>query len=662
MITLNPLFRDGAVFQQKKPIPVWGRAIAGNRLKAEFAGVEANTKAAAGGKFMLRLPSVDAGGPFELKITDLDSGETVLIKDILVGEVWLASGQSNMEYTLGSDWVPAIDETLHVSESVNRIQEKEYCDTIPDPSKLRFITLDKRATGLEEETFIGEWKYMNSENAPLASAVAAWFARFIQEKINVPVGLVISAWGGTIAEAWTSRAGLLSNPETAPMVSDADKIFNEEECWNRLGNLAVQIPAEKCLDPGNEGFGKGWAEPDFDDSEWKTMRIPGSWIVQKISGNGALWVRQEIEIPAEWAGKDIVLNMGGIDKLDTTYFNGTEVGRTGKDFETKYWNQKRKYTIPGNLVKAGRNVLAVRAYSFMLDGSFLGSSKNYYIQLEGSEERIFFAGEWKANAELDLGVLSPGALLPGPGNANTPGILFNSMIRPLLPFAIRGAIWYQGESNAHSIFESLSYTEKLSTMIRDWRYHWGQGDFPFIQVQLANYSPGIDPEFVRDSRWAVLRESQRLVCENLPQVSMCTAVDIGELTDIHPQDKKTVGIRMAANALHHVYGYESIVPFGPLYQSYAVEGNSIRISFRYAEGMKIREDLLQSFYIAGKDRVFHPATAAKVEGNTILVNSEKVSNPYAVRYGWSDAAISTVYNAAGLPASPFRTDDWNLDA
>ena len=271
MITLNPLFRDGAVFQQKKPIPVWGRAIAGNRLKAEFAGVEANTKAAMGGKFMLRLPPVDAGGPFELKITDLDSGETVLIKDILVGEVWLASGQSNMEYTLGSDWVPAIDETLSVSECVNRIQEKEYCDTIPDPSKLRFITLDKRATGLEEETFIGEWKYMNSENAPLASAVAAWFARFIQEKLNVPVGLVISAWGGTIAEAWTSRAGLLSNPETAPMVSDADKIFNEEECWNRLGNLAVQIPAEKCLDPGNEGFGKGWAEPDFDDSEWKIV-------------------------------------------------------------------------------------------------------------------------------------------------------------------------------------------------------------------------------------------------------------------------------------------------------------------------------------------------------------------------------------------------------
>ena len=236
------------------------------------------------------------------------------------------------------------------------------------------------------------------------------------------------------------------------------------------------------------------------------------------------------------------------------------------------------------------------------------------------------------------------------------------MIRPLLPFAIRGAIWYQGESNAHSVFDSLAYERKLSTMIRDWRYHWGQGDFPFIQVQLANYSPGIDPEFVRDSRWAVLRESQRLVCENLPQVSMCTAVDIGELTDIHPQDKKTVGFRMAANALHHVYGDESIVPFGPLYQSYAVEGNSIRITFRYTEGMKIREDLPQSFYVAGKDRVFHPATAVKVEGNSILVSSEKVSNPYAVRYGWSDAAISTVYNAAGLPASPFRTDDWNLDA
>ena len=661
MITLNPLFRDGAVFQQKKMIPVWGTATAGNRLKAVFAGVEANTKTASGGKFMFRLPPVNAGGPFVLKITDLDSGESVEIKDILVGEVWLASGQSNMEYALGSDLVQNPDEKFHSPECVNRVQEIEYCDTIKTPSGIRFITVEKNASGLEEESFKGEWKYMNRENAPQASAVAAWFARFVQQKLNVPIGLVIAPWGGTIAEAWTSRAGLLSNPETAPMVADVDNVLNDESCWNRPKDITVQLPSEACLDPGNEGFGKGWADPGFDDSAWKKMRVPGSWIIQKISGNGALWVRQEIEIPSAWTGKDLVLNMGGIDKQDTTYFNGVKIGGMGEGADSSCWNKPRKYKISADLVKPGKNILAVRAYSFMYDGAFLGMKPSYFIQPENSEEKIFIFGEWKANAELDLGVLTPATSLPGPGNANTPGILFNGMIRPLIPFAIRGVIWYQGESNAHSVSQSLSYEDKLSTMIRDWRYQWGQGDFPFIQVQLANYSPNFDPEYFADSRWAVLRDAQRKVCEKLSGVSMCSAVDAGDLIDIHPQDKKTVGFRMAENALHHVYGQENIVPFGPLYQSCSVEGNCIRIKFKYTDGMYLKEDLPQSFYIAGKEKEFFPATMVKVEGNSVLVSSEKVPSPYAVRYGWSDAIISTLYNAAGLPASSFRTDNWDFN-
>ena len=660
MIILNPLFRDGAVFQQKKMIPVWGKAAEGNFIKAEFAGVEAFTKVANGGKFMLRLPAVDAGGPFELKISDLTSGEQLVVKDILVGEVWLASGQSNMEYMLGSDWVHTESEEDHGPHCVNRIQEKEYCDTIQDSSLIRFITVEKRASGLEEETFNGEWKYMSRENAPLASAVAAWFARFVQNEIKVPMGLVIAPWGGTKAEAWTSRAGLLSNSETAPMVARTDELYNEEDCWDRPVTPAPAEPQEKNLDPGNKCFEKGWAEPDFDDSAWKEMRVPGSWIQQKISGNGALWTRKEIEIPAGWIGKDLILSLGGIDKQDTSYFNGVKVGGMGEGADASFWNTRREYKIPGNIVKSGRNVVAVRAYSFMFDGSLGGKKQDYYIQPEGSEEKIELSGTWKAAAELNLGVLTPAAALYGPGNPNTPGILFNGMIRPLIPYAIRGVIWYQGESNAHSVAESYSYEEKLCTLIRDWRYQWGQGDFPFIQVQLANYSPMYDPEFVDDSRWAVLRESQMKVCQRMPLVTMCTAVDVGELNDIHPQDKKTVGFRMAENALHHVYGMKDRVPFGPLYQSCSVEGNVIRLNFSYADGLTVKEDLPQSFYVAGENRVFYPATFVKVEQNSILVSCEKVPAPCSVRYGWSDAAISTVYNGTGFPASPFRTDSWNI--
>ena len=661
MIKLNPLFSDGAIFQQHKTIPVWGWGVSDHQLMAEFAGLQANTKVAGSGKFMFRFPPVVAGGPFCLTVTDLDSGEKVVINDILVGEVWLASGQSNMEYSLGTDWVKDKDEEYHSLFCVNRIQEKEYCDTIKDSSTIRFITIEKRASGLEEETFNGQWKCMTKDNAHQASAVAAWFARFVQEKINVPIGLVIAAWGGTIVEAWTSRAGLLSNPETAPLVYEVDTTLNGKDCWNRPEDIAFELPIalEKCLDQGNEGFAKGWADFAFDDSQWRTMKIPGSWISQKISGNGAVWVRKEIEIPPSWLGKDLVLNMGGIDKHDVTYFNGVRIGGIGEGIDVSSWEKQRQYKIPQDLVKSGKNVLAVRAYSFMYDGAFLGLNRNYYINPVDWEDKIFIYGEWKVKAELDLGIIRPIAALSGPGNSKTPGILFNSMIRPLIPFAIRGVIWYQGETNANVLSDASTYEGKISTMIKDWRYQWGQGDFPFIQTQLANYSPTLEPEFVVDSCWAFLREAQRTVCEKISQVYMCTAVDVGELTDIHPQNKKIVGLRMAFSALYNVYGYENIVPFGPLYFNHSIEGNSIRIYFRYSEGLKIKENLPQSFYVAGKDHEFYPATSVKIEGNSIVVNCSNVPKPFAVRYGWSDAAVTTLYNAANLPASPFRTDNWN---
>lgn len=658
MITLNKIFQTGAVFQQKMPIPVWGNATPGNLLKAEFAGMESWTRVAAAGNFMLRLSPVDAGGPFTLKITEVETGETVVLEDILVGEVWLASGQSNMEYQLSSDWtVPGAEKE---PSGVNAAQADEYYKTIKDPSRMRFITVKKLATGMEEETFEGEWKYMNEDNAHVASAVAAWFGRFVQEKQDVPVGLIISAWGGTIAEAWTSRAGLLSNPDTLPLVYETDRIFQEEESWQRDPDNSM--PAEAVKDAGNKGVEWGWAAPDFNDSEWVEMNIPGSWINQKISGNGALWVRQEVTIPPRWKGKNLILHMGGIDKQDTTYFNGVEIGGKGKNLDASFWNIPRIYKVPADLVKVGRNVIAVRAYSFLFDGAFLGQKRDYYVQPEGGteEDRIKIGGMWKAAAELDLGVLSASLVTPGPGMADTPGILFNSMIRPLVPYGIRGAIWYQGESNAKSVLESLSYERKLSTMIRDWRYWWGQGDFPFIQVQLANYSPSFDPPFVPASRWAILRDTQRLVCNALPNVYMASAIDIGDLIDIHPQDKKSVGARLAATAFRYVYKDPSVVPFGPLYQGYSVEDNAIRIDFAHADGLTVLEDRPQSFYIAGKDRVFHPATSVKVEGSSVLVSNKKIANPMAVRYGWSDAVITTVYNAAGLPASSFRTDDWDF--
>ena len=657
MISLHPLFQDHAVLQQRQWNPVWGYATPGHRLQVQFAEVEFLTKVNATGSFKFRLPPLPAGGPYSMTVTDVENQETVAIKDVMIGEVWVASGQSNMEYLLVSDWTSISARKANPAVSLNLEQKKEYCDTITDPAAIRFFTVKKEASGLEEDTVSGEWKYMSPETAPWASAVGAWFARYVQENQNVPFGLIVTAWGGTRVESWTSRVGLLSNPATAPLVPDTDDVFLKAT-WQEYSVTPTSY--EAFYDPGNKGFDNGWADPDFDDSKWACMAVPGSWIAQRISGNGALWVRKEINIPGSWCGKDLMLNLGGIDKHDTTYFNGVKVGGMGKEGDVTCWDTPRHYKIPAELVKEGRNVLAVRAYSFIHDGALGGDKDKYFIQPDGESEKIFFAGTWwKAFPEYDLGVLCPAAL-PGPGFANTPGILFNSMVRPLIPYGIRGVIWYQGESNTRSASDSLGYEDKLCTMIRDWRYHWGQGDFPFIQVQLANYSPLGAPAYDDTSKWAILRDVQRNVCEKLPRVTMCTAVDVGNLVDIHPHDKKSVGKRMAENALYHVYGQKSIIPFGPLYRRSEVEGNSIRIYFDYADGMTINEELPQSFYIAGANRLFYPATTVEICGDSILVRCERIQNPYAVRYGWSDALINTLYNRAGLPASPFRTDHWDF--
>ncbi len=652
MLTLNPIFQNGAVFQQNITIPVWGKASPGAILKAEFAGVESSTKALPSGNFTLRLPPVKAGGPYTLKITDISSGENAVADDILVGEVWVASGQSNMAYQLG----PAAKNEDNVN--MRSMQAKEYCDTVKDPSKIRFIVVPKNASGLEEDSFSGEWKYMTAENAPEASAVAAWFAKFVADQTDIPVGLIVSSWGGTYAEAWTSRSGLLSNPETESLVYKTDLIFHDTEVWKR--EFSAPPVKESSKDPGNRGVEWGWAKQDFDDSSWNEMQIPGSWIKQKISGNGAIWARKEINIPSDWAEKDLILQLGGIDKQDITYFNGEKIGETGKGLDTSFWDTPRVYKIPAKLVHPGRNTIAVRAYSFVSDGAFLGRENKYCIHPEGSDQKINISGAWKAAAELDLGVFYPAGIFHGPGNPDTPGILFDGMIRPILHYAIRGVVWYQGENHTGTVSEALAYKEKLETLIRDWRYHWGQGDFPFIQTQIANFSPDHETAFVADSSWALLRDSQRTVCRSMQQVYMCTAIDAGELDDIHPQDKKTVGKRMALCALHHVYKINKVIPSGPVYEDHTIEGNAMRINFSCAEGMTVNTDLPQSFYIAGEDRIFHPATSVKVDGCSLLVSCDRVHVPCAVRYAWSSAPESTLRNAAGLPASSFRTDCWDF--
>ena len=650
---LGTLFSDGAVLQQGRINPVLGKTLPGQLIEAAIAGQTAYTRSSNDGTFMIYLPPLSAGGPYELKISLTDNEtENITVKDVLIGEVWLCSGQSNMEYCLGTDW--SVKDENRKNPPVNRLQEKEFIKNLKDPDNFRFITVPRKITGCREQYFTGEWHHMDAEHAPEASAVGAWFGSVIRRDLKTPVGLICCAWGGTCAEAWSSPSALLTNPETRPLLEDWRSMQQEKDVWMTKEENFRQYFLAKIThpDPGNTGFEQGWATPDFDDSAWAEMSVPGSWIKQGIAGNGAVWIRKQAKVPAELAGKDLVLKTGGIDKHDIAYFNGVEIGRTGKDFEENFYNTPRRYKIPGKLVKAGINTIAIRAFSFLYDGSFSGNPED--IVLSAQDQEIPLAGLWKAKAEFDWGIFDVPHQIFGIQNPNTPGILFDSMIRPLLPYSLRGIIWYQGETNAQNKIAAAAYKQTLETMIRDWRCHFEQPDLPFIQVQLADFrSPkDYDPSSV----WAILRESQRKVCGSLPNVFLATALDTGEELDIHPQNKKDVGIRLAASALHYVYGQENTLPSGPVFRKAVSEENALRVFFHFAEGMELRGDPGSSFYLAGADGQYYPADKAEIFGDSILLASSQVKEPVAVRYAWSDNPRNILYNQH-FPAMSFSSEN-----
>jgi sialate O-acetylesterase len=390
------------------------------------------------------------------------------------------------------------------------------------------------------------------------------------------------------------------------------------------------------------------------------MQAPGSWQGAGLNYNGVVWFRRDVDVPAAWAGKDLVLNLAPCDKHDTTYFNNVEVGGIGLE-NPDAWKTPRCYRIPGRLVKAGRNVIAVRIFSYVYAGGFMGSPAEMKLDPPdgaAGQTPIMLHGDWRYQVEHNFGPITPVALQAplGPGNQNSPYSLYNGMIAPLIPYGLRGAIWYQGESNASRPSE---YRTLFPAMIRCWRDEWKQGDFPFLLVQLANYmAANAHPV---ESQWAELREAQALALK-LPNTGMAVAIDIGDAADIHPKNKQEVGKRLAAWGLNAFYGRKDVVPSGPLYAGMAVEGNRIRIRFEHvAGGLVVRGGgPLTGFAIAGPapdglPRRFVWADAV-VDGETVVVSSPAVPDPTAVRYAWANNPACNLYNAAGLPAAPFRTD------
>lgn len=634
-LSAGSIFGSNMVLQQGSPVPVWGTAAPGAGVEVSFAGQKAAGKADATGAWKVALAPLTASAKgAELTITS--GGEKVTFTDVLVGEVWFCSGQSNMQWP--------------VSQANN---PREEIDASNHPN-IRLFTVPRRPSSVRKSTMDdASWVACSPATSPSFSAVGYFFGRELNQKLGVPVGLINSSWGGTVAEAWTSREGLVGDPvvrEISDKFEAGSTDINKrvEEYQKEIAELA-----KRTTDVKNEGYPKGWAgAQETSDVEWKDMSLPGTWQSRGVQTHGIFWFRKTVEVPAAWAGKDLKLSIGATDKSDVTYFNNEQVGSvTVKDRPQDSWSFHRAYTVPGRLVKAGKNVIACRVHSDMYAAGMTGPAAVMNLSCPGSTgEQIPLTGTWRYAIEANYGHIIPPTPPVGPEHHNAPSRLHNGMVAPVTPFAMRGVIWYQGESNAT---RPTQYRSLFKTLIKDFRKQFQQEALAFHFVQLANYmAQSSEPT---ESDWARLREAQAMALE-LPNTGMAVIIDIGQGDDIHPTNKQDVGLRLAHSVMHGTYGKKDVHPCGPIYKKHEVKGDAVKVSFDHAyKGLVAKGGTVTGFALAGADGKFHWADA-RIEGDAVVVSSAKVKEPKAVRYAWANNPVCSLYNGAGFPACPFRTD------
>jgi sialate O-acetylesterase len=616
-VTPNPLFTDHAVLQQGQAVPVWGRAAPGEAITVEIAGQTAKTTAGADGQWRVRLAALPAGGPFTLTISGKNK---VVLSDVLVGEVWVASGQSNMERKLGPQ--PGVQAITN--------WEKEVAAA--DLPQIRHFGVAQTKSFTPLTTVAGQWTVCSPEAAKSFTAVGYFFSRDLFQARHVPIGIIHSSWGGTPAEAWTSEEGLRALPDFANTKEELKLLQADPKAALRKyeGDLDIWMASH---DAGSSKD-HAWNVPGLDTSTWKTMALPSLWEeAGEPDLNGVVWFRKSFELPASAAGLPAELSLGLVDDVDTTWVNVVKVGFTFG------YNVPRRYAVPAGVLKAGSNVIAVRVLDMGGGGGIWGEPKPQLVSKGAAP--VDLAGPWQYRIGMHLQD-APAPPTAHTGDSGTPTVLWNGMIAPLLPYAIRGAIWYQGEGNVQ---RERQYRTLFPALITDWRRAWGQGEFPFLFVQIAPFQD-MTPE---------IREAQLLTWQHTPNTAMAVTTDCGDAKDIHPTHKQPVGARLALAARALAYG-EKLEYSGPVFQSMSVAGNKATLRFDHlGGGLVAKGGALKGFTVSGADKVFVPAHA-EIRGSTVVVTSKAVRNPLAVRYGWANVPEANLFNKAGLPASPFRTD------
>jgi sialate O-acetylesterase len=601
-VKLPTLVSNGMVLQRDIPVKIWGWANAGEKVTVTFKGKKIRAIGDSKGNWACTLPATPAGGPYEIKVNE------VLLKDVLFGDVWLCSGQSNMVINM------------------ERVKEKYPADIASaNNPQIRnfFIPTAISKVDIKQNLPASSWLPVTPENVLQMGAVSYFFARDLYAKYQVPIGIINSSVGGTPIESWISEEGLKEFPA---YIKDTTK---------------TAPPAPTAKKSTDRGLSEKWASESNQPKGWKRFAIPGFWEDQGLRDlNGVVWFRREIEIPASLAGQPAKLFMGRIVDADQVFVNGEQVGNV------TYQYPPRRYTVKKDLLKAGKNVVVIRVTNTAGKGGFVPDKR--YEMIVG-DRSIDLQGDW----EYKVGeVFPPVVEKPAPSNF-TPTALYNAMIAPFLPYSLKGVVWYQGETN---VWKPEVYASLLPALAKDWRTKFKQPELPFLYVQLPGFQ---DRNFLpSESNMAVLREGQ-LTSLRIPRSGMAVTLDLGEWNDIHPLTKKPIGERLALVARKIAYG-ENLVSSGPIYESNAIEGNRIRIRFgETGSGLAINktdEDELTYFAIAGKDKKFVWAKAI-IERNTVVVWSDEVAEPVYVRYGWADNPEgANLINVEGLPASPFRTD------
>ncbi|MBI1374627.1 MAG: sialate O-acetylesterase [Phycisphaera sp.] len=620
---VHQLFTDHMVIQRGVPAPVWGWTTPGAEVTVSMAGKSAKATADQDGKWMAKLGPFEAGGPHTLKVI---GPQSATISDVLVGDVWICSGQSNMEMGIGN---------------VNNAQQEIASANYP---KIRLFTVPKRVSMEPTDTINSAWQVCTPESVAQGgwngfTAVGYFFGRELHKDLDVPIGLIHTSWGGTIAEAWTSGDALMAMDDFRPAV---EGIRQMAEAANRGASEKFEDRVNKWWNDNDPGTKASWQNTDADDASWKTMKLPNGWENAGLPNyDGIAWFRLAVTLPDGAAGKKAKLRLGPIDDIDTTYVNGRWVGG-----ET-VWNHPREYNVPAGVLKAGRNVIAVRVLDTGGGGGLFGGADQMTLDVDGASP-VSLAGDWRYAATTPISKLPPSPQQTS-NNPNVVTVLYNGMLAPIVPYGIKGAIWYQGESNAG---RARQYRTLLPTMIADWRKRFGH-DFPFFIVQLANFMQVQNTPV--QSGWAELREAQLMTAQHDPKTGIAVITDIGDAADIHPKNKQDVGKRLAQSALNIAYG-KDVVPCGPEFESTTVSGNEATLRFRYVgSGLMAQGDKITGFAIAGADGQFHYADA-KIVGETIVVSSPDVAKPVAVRYGWANNPVCNLYNKEGLPATPFRSD------